>query len=90
MIPFPVEAVLLMLASAEFWRSTHTINSTVLDSTSLPVMFQCHVTSTLSSETGRPDYYNYRKLLWNCLEKIPEVAETKGSMLATQFFKFLE
>ncbi|XP_071533546.1 small subunit processome component 20 homolog [Panulirus ornatus] len=50
----------------------------------------------LSSHPGftkvplQPDYFNYRDLLWNAMEKFPDVCEAKSRDLVPMFFKFIE
>ncbi|KAK4290563.1 hypothetical protein Pmani_036542 [Petrolisthes manimaculis] len=43
-----------------------------------------------SKLTPRPDYLNYRELLWKTMQKFPNICEARGRDLVPLFFEFLE
>ncbi|KAL1130996.1 hypothetical protein AAG570_012235, partial [Ranatra chinensis] len=44
----------------------------------------------LNELDDKPDHVNYRILLWNCMEKFPEVCELKNRDISNEFLKFME
>jgi len=46
--------------------------------------------STLNPLDDKPDYINYRLLLWKAMLEFPDVCETKNRDLSPLFLKFLE
>uniref|UniRef100_A0A1X7SSB8 Uncharacterized protein n=1 Tax=Amphimedon queenslandica TaxID=400682 RepID=A0A1X7SSB8_AMPQE len=43
-----------------------------------------------SSEWGRPDHWNYRRLLWRSMEKFPKVAERKSRVIVPLLLNFID
>ncbi|XP_057326946.1 small subunit processome component 20 homolog [Microplitis mediator] len=56
-------------------------------------LFKCDILNELSKSliiNDKPDYDNYKSLLWNCMNEFPEYCEMKNRDLTPLFINFVE
>ena len=52
--------------------------------------FEYQYTLMCSMEHGRPDRANFRRLLWKCVSRFSELAESRSRILVPLIFRFIQ
>lgn len=53
-------------------------------------LFNSFIEEKKQLERGRPDYSNYRRLLWQCMEKFSKYSEQRSRLFVPLFINFIQ